>query len=88
MKMVKKIVGWLIILGSCLAGVYVGGWLLMLKPIYDLCIAVSHENITIMQIIITFIKCTFSMSVAWLLAYTGSAIGMAIKEWNDEKENK
>lgn len=86
MKMVKKIVGWLIILGSCLVGIYVGGWLLMLKPIYDLRIAASHENVTSMQIVITFIKCIFSLSVTWILAYTGSAIGAVIKECSDEAE--
>ena len=78
--MVKKIVGWLIILSSCLAGIYIGGWLLMLKPIYDLCVSISHGNVTIEQIIITFIKCVFSSSVAWILAYTGSVIGAVIKE--------
>lgn len=80
MKIVKKIIGWSIILSSCLAGIYVGGWLLMLKPIYGLCVSISHGNVTIVQIIIAFIKCVFSSSVAWILAYTGSVIGAVIKE--------
>lgn len=58
----------------------------MLKPIYDLCIAASHENVTSMRIVITFIKCIFSLSVTWILAYTGSAIGAIIKECSDEVE--
>ncbi len=57
------------------ASVYVGGWVMLLKPIRGTIAAYSLGTLTLSQLIVAVIKCISSLTVAgfiWCVGYIAS----------------
>ncbi len=55
--------------------IYVGGWLMLVKPIRNTILAYTMGNLTIPQLVVNVIKCICSLTVAgfiWSLGYIAS----------------
>ena len=74
----KKLIGFLFFIGGILLGLYVGGWLLFVKPIIDVCIAIDNNTISAVIIGIAIIKCLLASFVGWIIAYLGITIGSVL----------
>ncbi|MBO5372133.1 MAG: hypothetical protein J6A75_05365 [Lachnospiraceae bacterium] len=65
--------------------IYVGGWILIVKPVKNTIVAYTLGNLTIPQLIINVIKCICSLTVAgfiWSLGYIASNL---VYDSRDEK---
>ena len=67
----KSFIGKLIIIISLLMGLYVGGWLMFIKPIIEMCKAFDAGTLTGLMIGITAIKCIFAATVGCIIYYIG-----------------
>lgn len=76
----KKIIGYTIIVGSIILGLYVGGWIMFIKPIIDICMAFDSGTLMAIMVGISVIKCIFASAVGGLITYLGMVIGTVIKE--------
>ena len=74
----KKLIGVVIIIASIAGGVYLGGWILFIKPILDACAAFDTGTLTSTVIVITILKCIFASVAGGTIAYIGVAIGSFI----------
>ena len=74
----KKLIGVIIIIASIAGGVYLGGWILFIKPILAACAAFDTGTLTSTVIFITVLKCIFASAVGGVIAYIGVAIGSFI----------
>ena len=78
MKNMKKLIGVMIIIASIAGGVYLGGWILFIRPILDACAAFDTGTLTSTVIVITILKCIIASTVGGVIAYIGVAIGSFI----------
>ena len=74
----KKLIGVMIIIASIAGGVYLGGWILFIRPILDACAAFDTGTLTSTVIVITILKCIIASTVGGVIAYIGVAIGSFI----------
>lgn len=70
-----KIIGWVIIAASVIAGLYVGGWLMFVQPIMDACRHFDAGTLTGTIVGMTVLKCVFASFVGGLIATVGTTIG-------------
>lgn len=70
----RIIFGWIVLVGSIASGIYVGGWLMFIKPILDVCSAFDAGTITGLLVGISVLKCLFASVVGWLIVYVGAAV--------------
>lgn len=63
---------------SIMLSLYVGGWLLFIKPIFDCAVAFDAGLLTGVMIAITVFKCFVAPIIGWLIAICGIGIGSAI----------
>ena len=82
----KKLLGFLFTVGGVLLGLYVGGWLLFVKPIIDVCYAIDNHTISAIVIGIAVIKCIFASLVGVLIGYLGIVIGIILNGGSDHKK--
>lgn len=57
------------------AAVYVGGWVMIIKPLHGTMTAYTHGTLALPQVIATVVKCLCSMTVAgliWCIGYIAS----------------
>lgn len=71
----KQIVGILIIIIGAVVGLYVGGWLMFVKPIIAACLAFDAGTLTGLMVGITVLKCIFASCVGSIIFYVGMIIG-------------
>lgn len=74
----KNIIGNLIIIAGILCGLYVGGWLMFIQPIIEVCKAFDVGTLTGLMVGITVLKCIFASTVGGIIAYVGIVIGNII----------
>ena len=74
----KKLIGVIIIIASILGGVYLGGWLLFVKPILAAYAAFDAGILTSTLVITTIIKCIIASTVGTIIVYAGVIIGSFI----------
>ena len=74
----RTILGWIVLIGSVVCGVYVGGWLMFVKPIIEACEAFDAGTLTGVAVGITIMKCICSGAVGSYIMYIGSAIAMRL----------
>lgn len=67
-------------IGSWIAAVYVGAWVMFIKPIIYACQAFDASTLTGMIVGMTILKCIFSGAVGWSIAYIGTLIGAYIED--------
>ena len=72
----RGVIGVLIIIGSILGGLYVGGWTMFIQPIREACAAFDAGILTGAIVGSTIIKCIFAGTIGTLIAYIGCHIGM------------
>lgn len=75
MRGVIAVIIW--ILGAVL-GLYVGGWLMFIKPIIGCCVAFDAGTLTAMMVGMTVIKCFFGSTVGSLIFLVGHCIAMLL----------
>lgn len=80
MKNIKKIIGSLFIICGLLGGLYVGIWSMFISPIIECCKAFDAGTLTGLMIGSTILKCIFSGTVGYLIAYVGCYIGVALAD--------
>ena len=69
------IIGVLLIIAGIVGGLYVGGWLMFIKPIIEACKAFDAGTLTGMIVGVTVLKCIFASFVGSIIAYVGCLIG-------------
>ena len=71
----REVVIYLIMLISLLAGLYVGGWLMFIKPIKKVSKAIDNGTVTRFMVVATVLKCFLSVSVGCTTYYICLWIG-------------
>lgn len=74
----KYIIGWIVLIGSVVCGVYIGGWLMFIQPIIEACKAFDAGTLTGLIVGTTVLKCIFASTVGALIVWIGSAIATAL----------
>ena len=70
-----KVIGCLVMIGSWIGALYVGGWLMFISPIIEACKAFDAGTLTGYIVGITVLKCIFASAVGGIIAYIGTFIG-------------
>ena len=78
--MKRTILGWIVFIGSAAYGVYVGAWLMFIKPIIEACKAFDAGTLTGLMVGTTVLKCLFASAVGWLIVYVGSVVANRLFE--------
>ena len=76
----KIIIGWIILIGSIVGGLYVGGWVMFIQPIIEACMAFDAGTLTGLIVGTTVLKCLFASAVGGIIIYIGSVIALKIFE--------
>ena len=74
----KTIVGWIVLIGSIVCGLYVGGWLMFVHPIIETCKAFDAGTLTGLIVGTTILKCIFASTVGRLIVHVGLQISLVI----------
>lgn len=74
----KYIIGWIVLIGSVVGGLYVGGWLMFIQPIIEACKAFDAGTLTGLIVGTTVLKCIFASTVGALIVWIGSSIATAL----------
>ena len=72
--MFKIIMGWIVLIGSIVGGLYVGGWMMFIQPILEACKAFDAGTLTGLIVGTTVLKCIFASAVGGVIVVVGSAI--------------
>lgn len=72
--MMKAIMGWIVLIGSIVGGLYVGGWMMFIQPIIEACKAFDAGTLTGLIVGTTVLKCIFASTVSGVIIWIGSAI--------------
>lgn len=67
--------GWLFYIVGIVGGLYVGGWLMFIKPIIEACQRFDAGTLTGMIVGTTVLKCIFANPIGLFVAYMGVALG-------------
>ena len=78
--MKRTILGWIVFIGSAAYGVYVGAWLMFIKPILDACKAFDAGTLTGLLVGTTVLKCLFAGAVGFMIVYIGAAVANRLIE--------
>ena len=70
----RVIFGWIVFVSSIASGVYVGAWLMFIKPIIEVCKAFDAGTLTGLLVGTTVLKCLFASVVGWMFVYVGSIV--------------
>lgn len=74
----KRVFGILLVIAGIIAGLYVGGWLLFIKPIIALCVSIDAGCVTAVLVGTTLLKIVFASAVGGLIFVICSVIGTAL----------
>ena len=74
----NKLIGNLLIILGILGGLYVGGWLMFIKPILYACRAFDEGILTGTIVGITILKCIFAGSVGTIIVQIGVRLGVRL----------
>ena len=75
----KKIIGTFLMIIDVFGGLYVGGWLMFIKPIIEASKAFDAGTLTVMIVGVTVLKCIFASTVCSIIAYVGILVGTSVK---------
>ena len=76
----RTILGWIVFIGSAVYGVYVGAWLMFIKPIIEACKAFDAGTLTGLLVGTTVLKCLFAGAVGFMIVYIGAAVANRLIE--------
>ena len=74
----KSFIGFVLMIGSWIGALYVGGWLMFISPIIEACKAFDAGTLTGYIVGVTILKCIFAGTVGSLVAYFGTLIGIGL----------
>lgn len=74
----RKILGVIIAIAGIGLGLYVGGWLMFIKPIIACCMAFDAGVLTGTIVGWTVIKCIFASFIGSIIGYVGILIGATV----------
>lgn len=74
----RKILGVIIAIVGIGLGLYVGGWLMFIKPIIACCMAFDAGTLTGTMVGWTVIKCIFASFIGSIIGHVGIVIGAAV----------
>ena len=66
-----KVISWIILIGSILCGLYVGGWIMFIQPIIDACRYFDAGTLTGVLIGSTIVKCALASFVTSIIISAG-----------------
>lgn len=69
---------WIILAAGVVGGLYVGGWVMFIQPIIDVCKHFDAGTLTGVIIGTTILKCIFSSTVGSVVIYIASLIAAAV----------
>ena len=72
--MIRVICGWIALVGGIVGGLYVGGWIMFIKPIIELCEALDAGTLTGLIVGATILKCVFAGAVGSIILSVGAGI--------------
>lgn len=72
---IKLIIAIVLILLGIAGGLYVGAWLMFIKPIIACCVAFDAGALTAVMVGKTVLKCIFAGFVGWMIFIVLGAIG-------------
>lgn len=78
-KIVRSIIGNLLIATGVVGGLYVGGWIMFIQPIIEMCKSFDAGTLTSLIVGVTALKCIFASAVGAVIAYIGVFIGSVLK---------
>ena len=76
----RTVLGWIVFIGSIVSSAYVGGWLMFIKPIIEVCKAFDAGTLTGVMVGTTALKCVFASTIGAVIFYTGAAISKRLFE--------
>lgn len=76
--MFKVIMGWSVLIGSIVCGLYVGGWMMFIQPIIEACKAFDAGTLTGLIVGTTVLKCVFASAVGGIIVWIGAVIANSI----------
>lgn len=74
----KEAIGYLLMIIGIAAGLYVGGWLMFIQPILEVCRCFDAGTLTGTIIGVTILKCVFSGAVGSIIALLGVVLGSVV----------
>ena len=78
-KIVKNMIGNLLVVAGVVGGLYVGGWIMFIQPIIEACKAFDAGTLTGLIVGVTVLKCIFATTVGSIIAYIGVFVGSVQK---------
>lgn len=82
MKKICGILKYVVLIGSLIAGLYVGGYLMFVKSILVCCIAINAGTLTGMMAIWTVVKCALAGSVCGAIFGIGYLIALTLNDYS------
>ena len=76
--MFKVIMGWSVLIGSIVCGLYVGGWMMFIQPIIEACKAFDAGTLTGLIVGTTVLKCVFASAVGSIIVWIGAVIANSL----------
>lgn len=83
MKKLRKIIGNMIMLLGVAVGLYVGLWLMFIRPIIETAAAFDNGTITAMMVAGAILQVLLSTGTGSVIAGIGIIAGAAVKEWGE-----
>ena len=74
----KEAIGYILMIIGIAAGLYVGGWLMFIQPILEVCKCFDAGTLTGTIIGVTILKCVFSGAVGSIIAWLGVVLGSVV----------
>lgn len=74
----KEAIGYLLMIIGIVTGLYVGGWLMFIQPILEVCRCFDAGTLTGTIIGVTILKCVFSGAVGSIIAWLGVVLGSVV----------
>ena len=75
-----KVVSWIILIGSILCGLYVGGWIMFIQPVIEACKHFDAGTLTGAIVGSTIVKCALASFVTSIIVSAGIFIVQIINK--------
>ena len=75
-----KVISWIILIGSILCGLYVGGWIMFIQPIIEACKHFDAGTLTGAIVGSTIVKCALASFVTSIVVSAGIFIVQIINK--------
>lgn len=77
-NLIKEVCSWVCLIGGIAIGLYVGGWVMFIRPIIEACRHFDAGTLTGVIVGVTILKCIFASTVGSLIVYVGSVLAKVI----------